>query len=345
VLPQSYAAFQSVGLETLKRQREMILAEAGSCQEKGWMIRQRKKENTTEKQKGGNLCFFVQAGNSTSSITGTNELSSYSSGIFTSLYSIEYELAKKWTLGATYGYGTSYLNDMATTNASITSTVNSGTVYGVYKPTPAWTVRALAGYSNFGIQSTRNVPILDGGTPVQGDPSANGYNIAFNTDYRVALTSKKSNINAYAKPVIGVAWGAYSQNAFTETGVDYLNLSIQHQTANSIIGTLGLELATDPIRVHHKSPFAIQPKLAVTYQVDTLGNSTSEKSISSTFASSPPAPSIAIEGQNRGANSLTLDGRVELFFAKDLSLYASAGYEQFSNGNQFNYAGGIKYLF
>jgi hypothetical protein len=36
--PQPYAAFQSVGLDTLKQQREAVLAQAGQCLSNGWII-------------------------------------------------------------------------------------------------------------------------------------------------------------------------------------------------------------------------------------------------------------------------------------------------------------------
>jgi len=38
ITPESYAAFQSVGLETLQRQRQQLLTSAGQCASNGWVI-------------------------------------------------------------------------------------------------------------------------------------------------------------------------------------------------------------------------------------------------------------------------------------------------------------------
>ncbi|WP_323356362.1 hypothetical protein [Cyanobium gracile] len=102
--PEPYAAFQSVGLETLKRQRDLLLNQAGHCSSTGWVINPAKGEQGSKSHKP--FCVFGQAANATSSIRGSGGLSSYDSGIFSSFYGLEYQPSAKWTVGAAYGYGT-----------------------------------------------------------------------------------------------------------------------------------------------------------------------------------------------------------------------------------------------
>jgi uncharacterized protein with beta-barrel porin domain len=341
--PEPYAAFQSVGLDTLKRQRELLMSQGGNCRNKGWVV------NATNSKKGKQpkqpLCVFAQAANATSSINGQDGLSSYSSGIFSTYYGVEYKPAERWTIGAAYGYGTSYLNNMALTSAVISSGVNSGSLYGVYKPSEPWTIRGLLGYSNFNATGSRNVAYIGNGSAITGNPTANGYTAAINADYLIQLTKPTAKTPAYLKPLLGIAWGGYQQGSFSEANGDGLNLNVNSNTANSLLGTVGLELATAPIALNRSKTTAITPRLAIAYQVDALGNDSGVKSLNSSFAQAPAAGSFTTQGENRGVNAFSIDGGIDLQVASNASVYANVGYEAFSTGSQFTYGGGFKVKF
>ena len=341
--PEPYAAFQSVGLDTLKRQRELLMSQAGHCVNTGWVVNAplSKKDKAPKKP----LCVFAQAANSTSSINGSAGLSSYDSGIFSSFYGVEYQPSQQWTVGASYGYGTSYLNAMALTNAVITSGVNSGSLYGVYKPSDRWNIRGLFGYANFNSSGNRNVAFIGNGSAIQASPTGNGYTLAINADYLVNLSKASTPTQVYLKPTVGLAWGGYQQNAFSESANGALNLNVQGHTANSLVGTIGFELATSPIALNKSNSAAITPRLAVAYQVDALANDTGVKSLTSSFPSAPAAGTFVTQGENRGVNAFLVDGGIDLKIARNASLYASVGYEVFSNGSQFTYGGGMKVKF
>ena len=338
--PEPYAAFQSVGLDTLKRQRELLLSQAGNCTSTGWVI------NASSSKKGKQpkqpLCVFGQVANATSAVNGQNGLSSYDSGIFSTFYGVEYKPAKRWTIGAAYGYGSSYLNNMALTNALVSSGVNSGSLYGVYKPSASWTVRGLFGYSNFNSSGSRNVAYVGNGSPITATPTANGYTAAINADYLIQLSKPTAKTTAYLKPLLGVAWGGYQQGSFSEVSSGSLPLNVDGNTANSLMGTVGLELFSSPIGLNRAKTRAIIPRLAIAYQVDAFGNYTNVKSLTSSFAQAPAAGSFTTEGENRGVNTLSLDGGVEFQVASNASLYANVGYEAFSTGAQLTYGGGFK---
>jgi hypothetical protein len=48
---QPYAAMQSIGLDALKNQRELVLNEAGECDQRGWVVYDSDKTQSTSKTK------------------------------------------------------------------------------------------------------------------------------------------------------------------------------------------------------------------------------------------------------------------------------------------------------
>ncbi len=341
--PEPYAAFQSVGLNTLKRQRELLLAQAGHCRTTGWVV------NTPASKEGKPtrhpFCFFAQGANATSSIRGQNGLASYDAGIFSTYYGIEYQPDDRWTLGAAYGYGTSNLSAMASSNGSVSSKVNSGSLYGVYKPSAAWTVRGLFGYGSFDLDGKRSLSFIGNGSPIAANPSANGITLALNADVLIPLTRSTARTPIYIKPLLGVAWGRYQQSSFLESDSGVLAMTIQGHTSNSLLGTIGAELTTAPISLNSTDTVAITPRLAVAYQVDALAANRNNTSVTASFPGAPAAGSFPIQGENHGTNTFTVDAGVDLKVAKNASLYASLGYEIFSTGSQFSYGGGLKLSF
>ncbi len=341
--PESYAAFQSVGLNTLKRQRELLLAQAGHCRTTGWVV------NTPASKEGKPtrhpFCLFAQGANATSSIRGQNGLASYDAGIFSTYYGIEYQPGNRWTLGAAYGYGTSNLSAMAPSNGSVSSKVNSGSLYGVYKPSPAWTVRGFFGYGSFKLDGSRSLSFIGNGSPITANPSANGITLALNADVLIPLTRPNAKTPIYIKPLLGVAWGRYQQSSFLESGSGVLNMNVQGHTSNSLLGTIGAELTTAPISLSSTDTVAITPRLAVAYQVDALAANRNNTSVTASLTGAPAAGSFPTQGENRGTNTLMVDAGVDLKVSKNASLYASVGYEIFSTGSQVSYGGGLKLSF
>ncbi|WP_245552668.1 autotransporter outer membrane beta-barrel domain-containing protein [Cyanobium gracile] len=341
--PEPYAAFQSVGLETLKRQRKLLMAQAGSCRATGWVVRA--EALASGKRSPSPWCVFALAANGSSTIDGGGGLSGYRSGVFSSFIGVEVRPGPGWTVGLAYGRGTSSLNNMALTNASVTAGVNSMSFYGVYQPTDRWNVRGLVGYANFKGNGSRLVAFIGNGSAIDAATNANGYNVAINADYRIDLTGPTARTPVTVKPLLGLAWGGYQQLSFGELDGGPLNLQVQGHTANSLVGTVGLELATGPIPLNRSNTTAITPRLAVAYQVDALGNDAASRSITSSFSSAPAAGTFITQGQNRGVNAFVVDGGVDLKVAENASVYAGIGYEVFSNGSQFTYSGGVKVKF
>jgi uncharacterized protein with beta-barrel porin domain len=335
--PQPYAAFQSVGLDTLKQQREAVLAQAGQCLSNGWII------NGSKAKKP--LCAFGLAQNDTSSIRGTSDLSSYNSGVFSGGIGLEYYPSRQWSFGGSYSYGTSYANNFASSGATVTAGVNSINLFANFAASDQWRVRGLLGYSNFNINGSRSIAFIGNGSSLTANPNANGFTAALETDYAIPLTKPSAQTQAFLKPLLGFAWGGYQQSGFSESGGP-LSLSVNANTANSFVTTAGLELSTSPIPLNKEKSISIRPNLLLAYQVDALANNASSKSLNSTFTeASSVCTTCSTQGQNLGTSALNLAGGLDLQVSQSTSFYVNASYRASSNASQFGYGGGIRVRF
>jgi autotransporter-associated beta strand protein len=338
IAPENYAAFQAVALSTLQSQRELLFSQADSCPTNGWMVA----DATTGKKPRQPICVFATGGSTTASITGSNGLSSYNSAVAGGLYGLEWKTAPAWTIGAAYGYGTSNLSNLGEAANSVHSVVNSGSLYGVYKPANNWTIKGLFTYSNFNIDGQRNTPYLGNGNPITGNATGQGFTTGLRAEMNLPLGSATSSLPLSLKPMVGLAYGAYQQGSFNEAGNDSLQLAVNQHTAQSLVGSLGAELSSRII-LDAKANNAFVPKLTLAYQVDALANDSSNYSLD---ANLPAAGSgFTTIGQSYGANNLLVGGSMELQIANKAAIYASVNYQVFNSGNQFSYGGGLKYLF
>ena len=344
ITPESYAAFQSVGLETLQRQRQQLLASAGQCASNGWVINA--PTSKTAKAPKNPICLYGQAANANSSITGQDGLSSYNANLFSSFYGLEVKANPYWRFGAAYGYGTSNLNGLGLTNAWVTATVNSGSLYGVYTPTTTspWTFKGLLGYGNYALNGSRQVAVIGAGTPITGSTTANGLTAALTAEVAIPLTKPSAAVPVLLKPLIGLAYGNYQQAGFSETGGGPLNLNVDGNSASSLVGTIGLELTSAPIPLNKHKTISLVPKLALAYQVDALAGELGNSSLAASMPASGSG-SFLTQGQNRGVNGFTIAAGADLALSQSTALYANVNYEAFSSGNQVGYGGGLRVKF
>ena len=344
ITPESYAAFQSVGLETLQRQRQQLLASAGQCASTGWVINA--PTSKTAKAPKNPICLYGQAANANSSINGQDGLSSYNANLFSSFYGLEVKANPYWRFGAAYGYGTSNLNGLGLTNAWVTATVNSGSLYGVYTPTTTspWTFKGLFGYGNYALNGSRQVAVIGAGTPITGSTTANGLTAALTAEVAIPLTKPSAAVPVLLKPLIGLAYGNYQQAGFSETGGGPLNLNVDGNSASSLVGTIGLELTSAPIPLNKHKTISLVPKLALAYQVDALAGELGNSSLAASMPASGSG-SFLTQGQNRGVNGFTIAAGADLALSQSTALYANVNYEAFSSGNQVGYGGGFRFKF
>lgn len=346
ITPESYAAFQSVGLNALRLQRESLKSQAGNCKQTGWIINGSGSGSSMRKITSGKtnlpLCAFATGGNATSTIKASGGLSGYNTAIAGGFYGIELQPSAQWTVGAAYGYGTAALSNLGAGFNSVSTTLNSTSLYGVYKPDNHWNIKTLLGYANATVNGTRNLIAVGNGLPITGNTSGNGFTAAVWADYAIPLTKPSGRLPVQLKPQLGLAYGAYQQNGFSETGDPTMNLNVASHTSRSLLGTIGAELVA-AVPLNSANTQLLKPRLAIAYQVDALANSNGNTSIDAALPA--VGSSFTTNSLGRGANDLTLSGTLEYVIANQASLYASASYEAFSTGSQFAYGGGVKISF
>jgi len=342
---QPYADIQSINLDALKNQRELVLDLAGDCNQRGWVIDDSNKPKATKPSKKASLCVFAEGGYANGSINGSGTLGGYNTSNASSAYGLEWKPSQQWAVGAAYGYGTANLTDfnLLDTTAFITSTVHSANLYTVYRPDQHWKIAALAGYSNFNATGSRT----SSGDTANAAFSSNGYTAALQASYEIKLgqdyNNKHNPLNpARIKPLIGLAWGGNQQGGFSETGTGTLVNGLP-QSSNSLLGTIGAVFEA-PIPLNKTKTAVLTPRLGVSYQHDFLADQSGNTSITATIQGDPTTP-YTEAGQNRGANSVYLNLGTDLQINPKVVLYAGLNYQAFTNGNQIGYNGGLRMKF
>jgi len=345
---QPYASNQSIGLDALKNQRELVLNEAGECDHRGWVVYDSDKNQPQAKtKKHQSLCIFAEGGNATGTINGTGSLGGYNTANASSAYGLEWKLSKQWAVGAAYGYGSTNLSNFnfQDTSASIGSTINSGALYGVYRPDrqQRWKIAGLLGYSGFSFTGSRSYQ----GDIASSAYNASGYTGALQASYDIPLSSdyngEKNRLSPIRiKPMLGLAYGSQQQDGFSESGAGTL-VTVQGQTTNSLLGSVGVSLEA-PIALDKKQTTVLIPKIGVAYQVDFLADQDGNRSITASLQDNATT-SYTVQGQNHGSSNLQLNLGADLQLNPKTVLYAGVNYQAFNNGDQFGYQGGLRYKF
>lgn len=86
---QPYANIQSVSIDALKNQRELVLARAGDCNQNGWVIYDSEKvKGKSKPKKHQSLCVFGEGGYAQGDINGSTSIGGYSTSNATTAYGI-----------------------------------------------------------------------------------------------------------------------------------------------------------------------------------------------------------------------------------------------------------------
>ena len=139
----------------------------------------------------------------------------------------------------------------------------------------------------------------------------------------ITTTKKKPLSPVRLKPLVGLAWGANQQRAFSESGSGTL-VNVQGQTTNSLMGTVGVGLEA-PILLNSKKSMVLTPRVGAAYQYDFLANQASNKSITANLQDNLTT-SYPEAGQNRGVNNAYLDLGADFQLNPKVALFASVNY-------------------
>ncbi|TBR29594.1 MAG: autotransporter domain-containing protein [Reyranella sp.] len=152
---------------------------------------------------------------------------------------MDYRVRPDLLVGIGVGYigGTQWVNGF--TGQANTDGV-SGSVYASYTPGNLY-VDGLVGYGYASNRMTRMIAIpgLSART-AQGTTAANQFLGQLETGWRFDVPLSQP---ASVTPFVRLQGSTTTQNGFTESGADSLNLSVQQQTVNSLRSTIGMDLA------------------------------------------------------------------------------------------------------
>ena len=143
---QPYAAMQSIGLGSIKNNRDLVLAKAGECNNYGWVI------GDTD------YCVYTNANNTTASVNGNSSYGGYDYAKFNTSINVEKTINDRWKAGVAYGVGSSNLDNynFSSTTASLSSTNTHYSIYGVKKVSDKFTLKGMIGGSDFDYKGNRN---------------------------------------------------------------------------------------------------------------------------------------------------------------------------------------------
>ncbi|SKA38837.1 outer membrane autotransporter barrel domain-containing protein [Enhydrobacter aerosaccus] len=141
----------------------------------------------------------------------------------------------KLGIGASYVGGTQWVNGFS---GNSTSDAVSGFLYASYDPGKLY-VDGMAGYTYANNRSNRSI-VIPGLAPriAIGSTVANQFMAQLETGYKVDLIPALA-----ATPFARLQGSTTSQNGFTESGADSLNLAVAGQTTNSLRTTLGADFS------------------------------------------------------------------------------------------------------
>ena len=361
ITAEPYASMQSVALDAMEQFRQNSLAlgdgnrairlfrEAEVCRaEDGREISadSDRRPSTCQPRKvsqASRWSLLIDATNSQANLDGTDQLASLDYNIFQSIYGLQYDASKQWSIAAAFGYGQANLYNYQYANSLINSDTYGVSVWGVYRPSVPWKLTGLIGYTNFQFDSNRVISFGGLNRTAKANWSGNGFTTALEAEYDWVLSANKSDRNAVRlKPNTYVAYSLNSQGEVTESGAQSLNLAIAAHTADAFVYGIGFTLET-PIQLAKST--RLIPRLSLGYEYDFNANSNEEHQVSASFAEVPALGSLDVLGQSRGANDLNVALNLELETSDAFSFYAGVGGSFWSNGNALNFSGGLRWRF
>ena len=323
---QPYAAMQSVGLASIKNNRDLVLAKAGECNNSGWVI-----ENT-------DYCIYTNANNTISFVNGNSSYGSYDYANFNTSINLEKTINDKWKAGIAYGIGSSNLDNynFSSTTASLSSTNTHYSIYGVKKVSDKFTLKGMIGGSDFDYKGNRNYSTTSGTSTYDTD----GYTAEINGIWDIKKTIKNMKTPIRLRPTVGVAFAAHAQDGFSESGSGDL-ITIEANQSESLLLKTGI--GVDKEIIMEEGKWLLVPSLALNYEMDTYAGSSNRDIKGKVTGSSDANTSVEakIIGQHRGSIKVGAD----FVMNKNFMFNLNAEYGLATYGDENSYGGGFRWQF
>ena len=323
---QPYAAMQSVGLGSIKNNRDLVLAKAGECNNSGWVI-----ENT-------DYCIYTNVSNTIASVNGNSSYGSYDYANFNTSINVEKTINDKWKAGIAYGVGSSNLDNynFSSTTASLSSTNTHYSIYGVKKVSDKFTLKGMIGGSDFDYKGNRNYSTTSGTSTYDTD----GYTAEINGIWDIKKTIKNMKTPIRLKPSIGVAYAAHTQDGFSESGSGDL-ITLEANQAESLLFKTGISL--DKQIPMEGGKWLLFPSIALNYEMDTYADKNNRALKGGVTGSSDATTLVSAKtfGQHNGSVKVGAD----FVLTKDFMFNLNAEYGLAEGGDEQSYGGGFRWQF
>ncbi len=319
--PEAYASFMTVALEHSDLRRNMVLSNANGRATGNGRI-----EGLTDE--GRNVWF--DAGLTRGQVDADGGLAGFDYDLNQFILGADIWADNRRRFGAYLGYGTYSMTDHTTSTDTLDFSSDAFSIgaYGVVESTN-WSFSGMAGVSWGDTDATRDAVTGSSVNRHTANYDHTTYEIAARAEY----TALPSRGGWHLAPEVGLGYARYEQNGFTEDGDLATALAVDNATADSLIGSVGINV-TGPAFAGGLIPLGF-----MRYEHDFLAASDETHGIDATFATSPGI-SQSFVGTHRGENAISVG--LGLATTVNASVDASAGvvFQKNTNGDEFG--GGLR---
>ena len=323
---QPYAAMQSVGLGSIKNNRDLVLAKAGECNNSGLVI-----ENT-------DYCVYINATNTTASVNGNSSYGSYDYANFNTSVNLEKTINDKWKAGIAYGVGSSNLDNynFSSTTANLSSTNSHYSIYGVKKVSDKFTLKGMIGGSDFNYKGNRNYSTTSATSTYDTD----GYTAEINGIWDIKKNIKKMKTQIRLQPTVGFAYAAHTQEGFSESGSGDL-ITLEANQAESLLFKTGISV--DKQILMEGGKWLLVPSIALNYEMDTYADR-NHRGLKGGVTGSSDATTL-VSAKKFGQHNASVKVGADFVLTKDFMFNLNAEYGLAEGGDEQSYGGGFKWQF
>lgn len=319
--PEAYASYMTVALEHSDHLRNMVLANARGNAAGGDRV-----EGVTDSGRRIWLDSSLMRGN----VDSNGGLAGFSYDLGEVVLGGDLWSNETTNIGAYVGYGQYSMGEhtSSTSSLSFASKAYHVGAYGTHD-SANWSMTGMAGFSWANTETTREAATGSTSNIHNAEYDSRTFEAAVRAEY----TGFKSGGAWQFVPEIGLGYARYNQDAITETGASGTALTIKDATAESLIGSIGINM-TGP-----KFGGGLKPLAFLRYEHDFLASRDDVHEINAAFASSPGTSQTFI-GTHRGPDAISIGFGLSSAAGSSADVSAGLVYTKNTNGDEFG--GGLR---
>ena len=323
---QPYAAMQTIGLASIKNNRDLVLSKAGECNNYGWVI------GDTD------YCVYTNANNTTASVNGNSIYGGYDYAKFNTSLNIEKTINNRWKAGFAYGVGSSNLDNynFLSTTANLSSTNTHYSIYGVKKVSDKFTLKGMIGGSDFDYKGNRNYST----TSAKAAYDTDGYTAEINGIWDIKKNIKNMKTPIRLQSTVGVAYAAHTQDGFSESGSGDL-ITLESNQSESLLLKTGISV--DKQIPMEGGKWLLVPSIALNYEMDTYADK-DHRGLKGRVTGSSNATTL-VSANTLGQYNGSIKVGADFICTKNFMFNLNAEYGLAEGGYEQSYGGGFRWQF